>query len=283
MTGEGAALLAAVCFGVTDVLAGLLARRASGAVVALYGQLAGTAVVLLLASRVAAPGVGPEALAWGALSGVGTGLGAAALFLAMGVGRFSVVVPLSVVAGVALPVLVDVLLLGNSPGPLAWTGMAAAVPALWLVTRTRDGAAGAANGAVATGAPLALVSGAAFAVQYGALAQADPAAGLWPVAANRVASVLAILPLVARRPARARVSVGTAAAAAATGAVSLAAITAFTLAGRAEPLSVVVVLTSMYPVVPVVVGFAVLGERPTRGQAAGLICAATSVALITLS
>jgi uncharacterized membrane protein len=102
--GVTLALLSALCFGLSDFIAGLLARRIDGAAVAFVGQICGTALVVVTACCVTAPDVSTGALmTWGALSGTGTGLGAAFLFRAMAAGRFSIVVPLSDLAGVALP------------------------------------------------------------------------------------------------------------------------------------------------------------------------------------
>ncbi|PRX99678.1 EamA family transporter [Allonocardiopsis opalescens] len=281
--GVGPALVSAVCFGLTDVFAGLLSRRAHSAAVALLGQVAGTAAVLALAVGAPSAGAEPSALGWGALSGVGTGLGAALLFRAMGRGRFSVVVPLTVVAGVALPVLAGVLLLHDRPGVWAWAGIAASLPAVWLMSGSGRTADGTADGLAPTaGVRTALLAGVAFALQYTALAQAGPAAGLWPLAANRIVSVLTILPLVLARPSRLRMPFAVAAGSAGTGLVSAAAIASYALAAGAGELPVVVVLTSMYPAIPVLLGLTALRERLSGAQLAGLGGAAAAVVLISV-
>ncbi|BCJ34483.1 hypothetical protein Athai_19860 [Actinocatenispora thailandica] len=133
--GELLALAAAVCFGTNHVLSALLARRSGSFAVALTGQIGGTLLVLAAALLIGARHVAPTALGRGALSGLGTGVGISYLYRGMSRGNLSIVVPLSDVAGVALPVLTGVALLGNRPSPLAWCGIAAALPALWLVSR----------------------------------------------------------------------------------------------------------------------------------------------------
>ena len=166
---------AALCFGIVDFVSALLARRVHSAAVALVAQLGGTALILAAALLLPAPSVTAGALGWGALSGIGTGIGVAFLFRGMANGQLSVVVPLSDVAGVVLPVLFGVLLLGERPSMLCWLGIAAAAPALWLITgagRGRGSAAGSADG---------LLSGFGFALQFIALVPVDPAAGLWPL------------------------------------------------------------------------------------------------------
>ncbi|QUH02423.1 EamA family transporter [Saccharopolyspora erythraea] len=279
--GEVLALLSALCFGSTHFLGGLLARQADSAAVALVAQAAGTVLVLGVAPWVAATEVSPPPLLWGSLSGVGTGVGVVFLYRAMSAGAFSVVAPLSDVAAVVLPVLVGVALLGDRPEALTWCGIAAAAPALWLVSRSgSDGGAGRSRSAA--GVRDALVAGGGFALQFIALAQVDPAAGLWPVVASRAASVLVILPLVLRRPARLRLRPAVACGAVAAGALGSLAIVLFTLAAREQLLSVAVVLTALYPAIPVLLGLVVLGERLTRARRAGLLCAASAVALISL-
>jgi drug/metabolite transporter (DMT)-like permease len=275
--GEALALGAALCFGITDFVSALLARRVHSAAVALVAQLGGTALILAAALLVPAPSVTAGALGWGALSGIGTGIGVAFLFRGMGNGRLAVVVPLSDVAGVVVPVLVGVLLLGERPAPLAWLGIAAAAPALWLITGARRGrgiAAGSADG---------LVSGLGFALQFVALVPVDPAAGLWPLVASRVASVVAIVPLVLAARAPVRMPRRLALAAVGSGAVGTLAIACYTFATREQLLAVAVVLTALYPVVPVLLGLTVLRERVTPAQAAGLGLAGAAVGLIALA
>ncbi|NIK58924.1 DMT family transporter [Kribbella shirazensis] len=274
--GVGLALVSALCFGLSDFAAGLAARRLHSTVVVLLGQLFGVVLVTLLALFVADPGVTPAALGWGALSGIGTGLGAAFLFQAMKIGRFSLVVPLSDVAGVAIPVVIGVVLLHDRLHWWAWLGFAIAVPAIWLMTSRRGPRSG-----TTAGAGWALLSGAAFALQYVALARADAAAGLWPLALNRLVAVLTVAPIAVRRD-RLRMERRTALLAIASGVLGTSAIAAFLFASREQALSVAVVLTSLYPAVTVLLGLTVLHERLSLRQALGLLCAAATVVLVSL-
>jgi drug/metabolite transporter (DMT)-like permease len=209
------------------------------------------------------------------LSGIGTGLGAAFLFQAMKVGRFSLVVPLSDVAGVAIPVLIGVVLLHDRLGWLAWVGFAIAVPAIWLITSGQGP-----RTSTTAGSGWALLSGAAFALQYVALARADSAAGLWPLALNRLVAVLTVAPIAVRRE-RLRMNRRTALLAIASGVLGTSAIAAFLLASREQALSVAVVLTSLYPAVTVLLGLTLLHEHLTRRQVLGLTCATATVVLVS--
>ncbi|MBV2363378.1 EamA family transporter [Streptomonospora nanhaiensis] len=280
--GTVLALASACCYGVVDFGGGLLARRAHFAAVALLGQVGG--LLVAAAAATLAPGGAPGLadLAWGALSGVGTGVGMVFLFRGLTHGAMAVVVPVSAVSGVALPVLVGVLLLGDRPAAPAWIGIALAVPALWLVARPTGAGGGAAGCAPATAVD-ALVAGVGVgvAVQYVALAQAGPDAGIWPVAAGRVTAVLTVLPLVLPDVSRLRMGARDALAAGALGMVAAAALVCYLLAAHQRLMVVAVVLASFYPAIPVLLGVAVLRERVAPPQVAGLVGAAAAVGLLT--
>ncbi|GHJ41610.1 EamA family transporter [Streptomyces sp. TS71-3] len=287
MPADALALLSALCFGLAHFGNGLLARRAPGASVAFFGQLGGTALVLVLALFAAAPHPGdPASLGWGVLSGLGTGVGVAFLYRGLGHGRFSVVVPLSDVAAVALPVLVSVALLGDRPNAVAWIGIALSPFALWLVSRSRSADAGSsgvpAAERTASGAREGLIAGAGFALQFIALGRADPDAGMWPLVASRIASLIAILPMVSFRPGRLRLPGRLAWLSAGAGSLGTIAIVLYTLATREQLLSLAVVLTALYPAIPVLLGVTLLREHLTRAQLVGLLCAGGALALISL-
>lgn len=316
------ALASAVFYGVADFAGGLLARRAHFAAVALVGQVGGLMLTLCVAPWVPAS-AGAADLGWGALSGVGTGVGMVFLYRGLSRGAMSVVVPVSAVSGVALPVAVGVVLLGDRPSAPAWVGIAVTVPALWLVSRSgasADSAAGAAADSgpgsgstpgagagpgaatgpgartaagAASGAGVgsgwggaasgdALVAGVGIALQYLALAQAGPDAGIWPVAAGRVAAIVTVLPLVVGRrrvplpPVRAVVAAGF------TGAVAACALVFYLLAVREQLAVVAIVLSSLYPAIPVLLGVTVLRERIAVAQAVGLAGAAAAIGLLAV-
>ncbi|MCP2166736.1 EamA family transporter [Goodfellowiella coeruleoviolacea] len=285
--GNVLALASALCFGSTHFLSALLSRRMNSTAVALLGQLGGTAAILPVTLAVPAASVDVTALGWGALSGVGTGIGITFLYRGVSTGKLSVVVPVSDVGAVALPVLVGVVLLDERPPVLSWLGIAAAAPALWLVSRASGEPGHRAepgrSGGTATGSLAGLVAGVGFAVQFIALARADEAAGLWPLLVSRVASVLAIAPAAlatraALRP-RPRLLLGTLA----TGTLGTLGTLLYTLATREQLLTLAVVLTALYPAIPVVLGITALRERVSARQLVGLGLAAVAIALIALS
>lgn len=278
------ALASALAYGLSDFVGGLASRRSGFGRVAVLGQLGGLAGTALAAPLVSSAAPRAVDLAWGALSGVGTGVGMTFLFRGISRGPMSVVVPISAVGGVALPILVGTAVLGQHPPPVTWAGIVLALPALWLVA---GGATGTGRGSrAATGD--GLIASAGIAVQYLALAQAASVSGIWPVTAGRVAAV-PLVALLARSltpradetpPARRPAYDGTAVL---SGVLAALALVCYLLATRSQFLAVAVVLSSLYPVVPVLLGVTVLRERLHRSQTTGLVGALAATVLIAAS
>jgi drug/metabolite transporter (DMT)-like permease len=192
----------------------------------------------------------------------------------------SVVVPVSAVTGVALSVLCGVWFLGDRPTALAWTGIGVTLPALWLVSgggaRRRSRVAG--GQASADG----LMASLGVAVQYIGLAQAHSVSGLWPVAVGRLAAVVLLAPSAVRHARHFRQPWPLHARAVGIGAGAATGLILYLLAAQQQMLAIAVVLASLYPAIPTVLGLTVLRERVTRAQAAGLVSAAGAVVLLTL-
>ena len=132
------ALGSAVAYGLSDFIGGILARRARVFAVAVVGQTASTAgtgvpAMLFFSGEPATPD-----WVWGAVAGVGSGLGAVFLYRGLASGRMSVVAPLSAVAAALLPAVVG-FISGERPTVVTWLGVACAFPAIWLVSRFRGG------------------------------------------------------------------------------------------------------------------------------------------------
>ncbi|XRQ12529.1 EamA family transporter [Actinomadura welshii] len=292
MTGVSLALASALFYGIADIWGGLLSRRADFRVVALLGQLGGLVCAVVAALFVPAPGLGAADLGWGAASGVGTGVAMVFLYRGISQGNVSVAVPVSAVGGVALPVVAGVVFLGDRPSAPAWAGIAVVLPALWLVSRSRSAERTRVRAAALNG----LVASCGIGVQYLALAQAGDEAGIWPVAAGRVAAVLALAPMIApvlapvpvsgsrEQPPERRSPPGAVLLwATLHGTLAAAALVLYLLATREQLVVIAVVLSSLYPVVPVLFGVTALRERLSAAQCAGLVGAGGAVVLLTLA
>lgn len=272
------AMASALFYGLSDFTGGLLARRASFVAVAFLGQAGGLVLVAVVAPLVSTSPPDLADLGWGALSGVGTGVAMLFLFRGLSHGAMTVVVPASAVGGVAVPVLVGVMLWGERPSALAWLGIALAVPALWLVSTPGGRLRPTASPAVLDG----LIAGLAIALQYLALAQSGPQSGLWSVLSGRGAAVLTVLPLLLRTGASLRGRLTVTLGAAGAGVAAALALSCFLLAARHQLVAIAVVLSSLYPVVPVLLGVTALHERVTRHHLVGLVGAGVAIVLLAI-
>lgn len=273
------ALSAAMAYGISDFVGGLLSRRASAYSVATYAQAAGAFCLTVAALIAGAEHVGGGPVAWGMLSGVGSGIGTIFLYRGLGSARMSVVAPLSAVGAAGIPVIVG-FALGERPAALAIAGIVLALPAIWLITRDESGPD---QPTARTGVLDGFLAGAGFSVLFIALAQVPEEAGLYPLAAGQLTAFGVVLTsaLLLRAaltlPSRVRTP------ALLIGGLAGAATLLYQLAAHGGLLAVVAVLTSLYPALTVLAAVVVLRERVTLGQTVGLVAAAGTVSLIALS
>lgn len=273
------ALLSALAWGAADFWGGLGSRGLGASRVAVATQTlglvtAGVAVLLF-------PGAGPKAgaLEWGALSGLGSGVGTLSLYHGLAVGRMTVVATLSGVLAAVVPVIVG-LTLGNTLGLAAALGVAIAIPAILLVSWRPE--PHPTLGAKA-GVPYGLLAGLGFGLLFIALDRAGTHSGAWPLIPGQLVSVLLVLPL-ALRDLRRRSEPGRAAVWFTLGAgilSGLANLLFLAATGHGE-LAIVAVLSSLYPAVTVLLARGVLAERWSRSQIIGLVASAVAVVLVSL-
>jgi len=269
------ALASAAAYGTSDFVGGVTSRRASPWQVAVVGVSVGGSWAVLAA--VLLPGSATAAdLAWGALAGVGNGLGGAFLYRGLARGRMGVVGPVSAVGAALLPVVVGVAL-GERPGLLVWLGIVVALPGIWLVAR--EPGAGRLDAGLVDG----LLAGAGFGLLFAALGQVPEGAGLWPVAVSQLTGVVAVVALAAGLrqswlPRTATPVLG----GTVTGSLSILAVVGFLLATQRGLLAVSAVLASLYPAVTVLLARGFLAERLHPAQVGGLVACGGAVVLVVL-
>lgn len=274
MTALLLALGAAAAYGVSDFVGGLSSRRTSAWPVAAVNSAVGGACALAGALLLPAD-AGPTDLAWGALAGVGSGLGGAFLYRGLARGRMGVVGPVSAVGAALLPTLVG-LLLGERLGPLTWAGVLVALPGIWLVAREPGARADA-------GLVDGLLAGAGFGVLFAATGQVPESAGLWPLAVTQLVGLASVVALAValREPwlsgDRVVVLGGSAA-----GLLTFLALVGLLLATQQGLLTVSAVLTSLYPAVTVLLARVLLAERLHRSQVGGLLLCGVTVVCVAL-
>jgi drug/metabolite transporter (DMT)-like permease len=273
------ALSAAVAYGVGDFLGGVAARRRPATVVVLWSHVVGLVLLLALAPLVGGS-ASARALTVGAAAGLLGGIGVALFYRGLSVGTMSVVAPVAALLSAAVPVVAG-LAAGERPAPAALAGIAIALAAIVAVSREPAGA----GHPHLRWQPLALAVGAglAFGLFFVAIAHAGPGAGVWPLVAARVASVTLFAALGAvrltSRPSPPSEALGPIVGC---GVLDAGANVCFLLALDHGLMSVVAVLTALYPAGTVLLARYVLGERLGPVQRAGLGLAAVAAVLIAL-
>jgi drug/metabolite transporter (DMT)-like permease len=271
------ALLAAVLFGVEDFVAAVAARRTSALTVALGTTLVG--FVLLLPVLWIVPGTpSMAAIGWGAVAGGAGSLAFVVYLRAMARGQIGVVSPLAALAGSAIPVGWGVVVLGDELSARQVVGVLAGLVAVGLVA-WRPGTRFDRHHL--EGPLSALAAGAGFGVFYIALDATPDGSGLWPLVGARIAAAVATFALLrmVSRPAPPRDAIPYILAA---GVAGMAANALFLVATRYGLLSLTSVLTSLYPVVALVLARQFLHERLRRLQTTGVAVALAAVSLLVV-
>ena len=276
-------LSAALAYGLSDFVGGVASRRVSPWTIALVSQLGGGAVVLVLGLL----GDGdPDRgdLGWALLAGFGNGLGTAFLYRGLSAGRMGVVAPVSGVGAALVPLVVG-LATGERPGLLAWLGITAALPAIWLVAREPGAVVAEATPSgrarrVPAGLVDGILAGAGFGLLFAALAQIPEESGLLPLALNQVVGAVVVVVVASglRQPWVPRER--TAYVGLVSGSLGASATGLFLIATQTGFLTIAAVITSLYPAFTVLLAAALLRERIHRTQGVGLALCALAVGLI---
>lgn len=269
------ALLSAVTFGGADFLGGL-ATRASNRVfaVVVLSQMAGLAIVLVTLAFVGGDLVEQD-IGWAAGAGVAGSAGLVLLYRGLAIGTMSVVAPLSAVLGAVVPVTWG-LLTGERPSSVALVGIPLALIAIALVSGARFGSFDRGPG-VAEG----IGAGVGFGVFFILIANSE-SSELWTLTFARFASISVIFVIARLARASLRPGPGTWHLIVGAGSFDMIANLFFLMAERRGLLTLVSVITALYPASTVLLARVVLHERLSRSQMIGLVLAAAGVGLISL-
>ncbi|MFF5536468.1 EamA family transporter [Streptomyces cinerochromogenes] len=272
------ALGSSLAYGCADFLGGLGARKAHVLRTVMVAAPASLMVELLLWPFLGAS-FDTATLAWGAASGVASAAAFALLYRTLAIGPMNVLSPVTALVSAALPVGVG-LLQGEHLTAAGLVGLPLALVAVVLVSAGHGAGAARPSG---TALLLALGAGAAIALQLVCLHQAPSGSGVAPLITGRAVSsavTLAAAGLLHRRLGSERPAYATSAAA---GVLDSVANLLFLLAARSGDLTVVAVVTALYPAGTVLLARGVLAERIHRGQLVGLGTAAVAVSLLALT
>ncbi|MBC7441555.1 MAG: EamA family transporter [Ramlibacter sp.] len=298
-------LTGALIFGSADFLGGLAAKRISSVLATAVAATSGLVALLLFL-----PFVGgawsPDAVLWGALSGISGAIAISLLYACLAIGPMSILSPLTAVVSAIVPATVG-LAGGDRLAPIGYWALGLALLAVVLVGFVPE------RGAVRPsliGALMALGSGAMIGAFMIMIDLTPDDSGLVPLVMNRAVNgaimfgVVGVLGLVALRRRRALATgetvpatdAATAAAsrrrstlfvglrlAAACGVVDVVANFLLLLGIRAGDLSVMSVLTAMYPAGTILLAAVVLRERIAPVQWLGLALALAAAGMLALA
>lgn len=276
-----AILLAALCaatYGIADYCGGRASRVVASTIVTLIGQF--TSLVLVVGGVIVlgTPVASAHDLWWGAAGGAAGGLALIAFYTALSRGAMTVVAPTTAIVSAVFPVIVG-LCQGERPSGTALVGIVVACLAVGLVS----GIIGTRHEHTQVSTiVLAALAGIGFGFIFIAFARTAHDSGMWPLVAARAASLPVIATVVGvTRPGRGAIRKFIWIIVA-SGVLDMAANLFYLAASHRGLLSIVAVISSMYPVSTVCLAFGLDHERVSKTQAAGLACAAAALALVSL-
>ena len=266
-------LLAALSFGLSDFGGGLTSRRASVLGVTLSVQSIGIVFALVIAVGVGEPLPSSDGLLTGILAGVAGVVGILGLYQGLAVGRMGVVAPVAGVLGAAIPVLIA--FVSEGPPSLGVAiGMALALVAVVVVSRSPS------VGATRSGVEYAFVGGLGIGLINVLIGRLPAGLIWWPILVLKITAtvVIAALAVVVRQPVRIPRPVRPAILAIAV--ADMSGNSFYVLATQTGRLDIAAVLSSLYPVVTVILAVLILREHVSRRHAIGIAAAALAIAMI---
>ena len=280
-------LLTALSYGFADFFAALAGRRARIAVVATIASVSGLGFLGLVSIWLGAK-FSPEAIGVGLAGGAASVVALLALYKSLAIGPISIISPLGALVSAVIPVLIGTALLGEQLSGLGWLAVVIALVAVVLVASVKD-ASGSRPTALAIG--LAILAGTGIALAITALDQAPADSGVATVIVMRSSATVGMAGFVGLtlllhaksrgpvlpREGRTWVLMGV------TGIFDACANVLFLLAAREGSLSVVGVLTALYPLGTIFLARIVLREKLTIWQGVGILLARIASGLLAIS
>jgi drug/metabolite transporter (DMT)-like permease len=268
------ALAAAVLWGTSDFGGGLLGRRGPVIGVLIATQSVGLAIALAMSVASPEPPLAGSDLAFSLVTAVLASIGVGAFYRGLAVGRMGVVAPITAVLTAVTPAVIGIALQG-APPIIVLIGFGLAIVAVAVVSTVAGE-----EGSGASGIRLALIGGVALGLMSTFLSRIGLEHVFGPLAIVRAGAVLIFLAVVATRRIAWRLPRATIPLAIAVGAIDLCGNVAFMTAARTGALAIAAVLSSLYPIVTVLLATSILHERITRSHAAGVVLAGIAIALI---
>jgi drug/metabolite transporter (DMT)-like permease len=268
-------LFVAAAFGSADFCGGRATHDASTFGVLAIGQVVAVAVAAIVAFAAGGAIRGPD-VGYGFAAGVVNVIGLAWLYYGLAHGRVSVVAPLTAVVAALLPVT-WALVRGERPSAVVLLGAAFAIAAGAVIAREEGEPALEAEN---TGVMYAIFGGAFFGASFIFYSEASGGSGFWPVLAARIAAI-AVVAIALLVTAEWRVPTGSVRTLAlGAGLLDVTAGIFELVALREGLLAIVAPVVALAPAFTVLLAWALLRERVSRIQLAGLALAIAGLVLV---
>ena len=265
------ALGAVGCWGVSDFLGGHTAKRFNSFLLAMIGHAACLTMVVTIASSNHMTFPSFHSMEWALAAGAAGGLALAFFYRALS-HNMGLAAPVATVIGAAVPAVFSIWTEGF-PHPLAIVGFTLALLGIWLISRPEESGR-------PKGLGLAFVSGIGFSIFYICMRQAGSGAAVWLASGSRSASLLVTaLVVIAGKNLKPFYWAGLFIGALA-GCLDVTGTIFFVRASQTGRLDTAVILTSLYPVITVLLARMILKEHFTRWKTLGMLAALTAVPLI---
>jgi drug/metabolite transporter (DMT)-like permease len=270
-------LSAALFWGSSDFLGGIISRRIGAARTTLYVEMMGFVALLIAVILSGAPGIGLTEWLWCTGAGVIGSLGMIAFNQALSKGQMSIAAPVSSLTAAALPVLVGIFLSGLPP-TTTLIGIGLALAAIWLITQVGNGRSFTHSW---RDLRMPLLAGLGFGFYFIFIHQGSQNATIWPMLVGRATGAITVVVYAAltRQLKLAPHSpwgwiflnmVG-----------DIGGNFFYIIAGQSGRMDVAVVLSSLYSFATVILGWLILHEKLNRSQLLGVALALASIVLLS--
>ncbi|HET7208100.1 MAG TPA: EamA family transporter [Terriglobales bacterium] len=279
MAGSGQLLstafsLAAVfCWGTSDFTGGCASRRSDAFLVTLLTHASGFGLMSASALALHAARPGHSSQLWAMAAGALGGTALAIFYRALASGHMGLTAPVAAVLAAAIPTGYGMAIEGV-PGAVPLTGFLLAGMGIWLISRPEDGLGRPA------GVGLALIAGLGFAGFFICINRTGDSSALWSAAYSRFAALVVVGIIVLARRGKGGLRLVDAGRAVFAGFLDSTGTYLFIRADQTGRLDAAVVLSSLYPMVTVVLARLLLKEHFTRWKAVGVLAALAAVPLI---
>ena len=268
----GFSLGSVVCWGTSDFLGGYASRNANSVLVTAITNCSGLLGILTVASLSGSPTPALTSIAW-ALAGGACGGSALALFYrALASGNMGSTAPVAAILAAAIPAVFGMSTQGL-PGTEEIAGFVLAAIGICLISRSDQGGA-------PKGMKLAIIAGIGFAGFYIFAKQAGTGSALWLAASSRLAALVATATWTLATKSFHPADPASLWWGAVAGLIDVSGSVLFFRALQTGRMDATVVLSSLYPVVTVLLARIVLKEHFTHWKTAGILAAVAAVPLI---